>query len=419
MKANNLLLLAAALAGALLTACGADQHTEGIPSASSSPVQTSAAQVEMATPVPTPTTVERPIGIFVVNTDGSGLRQVWDGDAVAHSWSPDGRFLAFADRLAPTHDVMLLDLQSGAVRNLGPSSYSAIEWSPDGTQVLVDVSDETPRPGTGAFLQIVDVATGQRERLTAGIYGEWSPDGTRVAFSGPECQRRFDWRVLDLATGEITDVLPAYPSAAVFISPDWRWVAYFKELPPGDVPDAGTPLHVSDFDGSNERILPTGPLRYAWPSWSPDGKWLTYGTRIWRAGAEHSQPNLLPSDGSASPVALADEGGVYGWPADSSMLVINGDEGITLYRLADGKRSPVWDTPAYDVEWSPDGTRLAFVAHAPGQDRSDLYVYDLATQAVRKLTDAPLYAASPRWSPDGQRIAFLGIGGGYGYGPCE
>jgi Tol biopolymer transport system component len=314
---------------------------------------------------------------------------------------------------------MLLELESGALGNLGPSYYSAIEWSPDGTRVLVGVSDETAPPGTGRFLEIVDIATGQRQRLTAGIFGEWSPDGTRIAFSGPDCQRRLDWRVLDLATGEIADIVPAYPNAAVFISPDWRRIAYYKELPPGDVHSADTPLYVADFDGSNERMLPTGPLRFAWPDWSPDGKWLTYGITIWRAGFEKSQPYLLPSDGSAPPVPLADEGYVYGWSVDSSMLVINGDEGVTLYALADGERFPVWDTPAYSIEWSPDGSRLAFVAPAPGQDRSDLYVYDPATQAVRKLTDAPIYAASPEWSPDGERIAFLGIGGGYGYGLCE
>jgi Tol biopolymer transport system component len=368
----------------------------------------------MATPVPTETTLERPVGIFVVNADGSGLRQVWDGDAVAQSWSPDGRVIAFADRLAPTHDVILLDLDTGAARDLGPSTPSAITWSPDGTSLLVTASGGGPDPTTSRFLETIDVTTGERKRLTAGIYGEWSPDGTRVAFSGPECQRRFDWRALDLATGDITDVLPAYPDATAFISPDWNRIAYFKELPPADVPDAGAPLYVADFDGSNERVLPTGPLRYAWPSWSPDGMWLTYS-----ADPETQRPYLVSSDGSAPPIALADSGYVYGWSVDSSTLVVNGDEGITLYRLAGGERSPVWDTPAYDVEWSPDGTRLGFVAPAPGQDRADLDVYDLGTQAVKKLSDAPLYAASPVWSPDGRRIAFLSIIGGYGYGICE
>jgi Tol biopolymer transport system component len=410
MKANSLLLLAAALAGILLAACGADQHAEGIPSASSSPVQTPAAQVQMATPAPTATPLERPIGILVVNADGSGLRQVWDGDAVALSWSPDGRFIAFADRVTPTHDVTLLDLETGAARDLGPTSPSAIKWSPNGRSLLVGVSGEEP---THRFLETIDLTNGQRQRLTEGIYGEWSPDGTRVAFSGPECQRRNDWRVLDLATGQITDVLPTYPNAAVSISPDWKRIAYFKEPPPADVPNAGVPLYVADFDGSNERMLPTGPLRYAWPDWSPDGKWLTYG-----ASLENQRPYLVPSDGSALPIALADQGYVYGWSTDSSMLVINGDEGVTIYRVADGQRFSVRDKPASTIEWSPDGSSLAFTASAPGQDPSDLYIYDLATRAIRKFTDAPVYTAAPKWSPDGRRIAFLGIVGGYDYGPC-
>jgi TolB protein len=442
MRVNSLLPLAAALASVLLAACGGEQHREGIPSASSSPAQTSAAQVETATPVPTATTspaqtpaaqvqmatpvptatpLERPIGIFVVNADGTGLRQVWNGDVIGHSWSPDGRFLAFADRVTPTLDVTLLDLETGATRNLGPSHDSGVGWSPDGTRILVEVADESGPPATSRFPEIVNVATGERQRLAAGIYGRWSPDGTRVAFSGPECERRDNWRVLDLATGEITDLLPAYPNAAVFISPDWSHIAYFKGRPYGtETGDEDYTLYVADFDGSNERVTGTAPLGPGWPVWSPDGKWLSY-TAMPRGGGPKSQrPYLVRSDGSGSPVALADQGGVGGWSPDSSMLIIDSEEGLTLCRLADGQRFPVWGSgPTYSVGWSPHGSRLALVAPTTGRDGADLYVYDLATQAIRKVTDAPMYAAVPLWSPDGQRIAFLGIGGGSDYGaPC-
>jgi Tol biopolymer transport system component len=411
MRANRCPFLAAAFFGVLLTACGGGQETATIPPTSTPTVQTPAAQVEMVTPVPTATTLERPIGIFVVNADGSGLRQVWNGDAVAHAWSPDGRFIAFADRLAPTHDVMLLDLETGTGRNLGPTSPSAIKWSPDGRSLLVSVADEDP---TLRFLEAVDVATGERKRLTEGIYGEWSPDGTRISFSGPTCERQDDLRIYDLATGGINPVGPA-DRAAVDIAPDWTRAAYFKRQPVTITPDYT--VYVGALDGSDEIILPTAPLGKGSIVWSPNGDWIIYNA-VTGDNLYDRRPYLLASDGSGSPTPIADRGDAYEWSPDSSAVVITDAEGILVFSLRDGSARRIWQGVAYHLEWSPDGSRLAFASPRAGEDRADLYVYDVASGDVRKLTQEPVYVARPHWSPDGQLIAFLGIGGGYDYGPC-
>jgi len=100
------------------------------------------------------------------------------------------------------------------------------------------------------------------------------------------------------------------------------------------------------------------------------------------------------------------------------MLAVDDDAGLFLYGVHDETRVRVRGGVAYHVEWSPDGSRIAFIASASGQDGADLYVYDLAAGSTTKVTDAPIYAALPEWSPDGRRIAFLGIPGGYDYGPC-
>lgn len=72
--------------------------------------------------------------------------------------------------------------------------------------------------------------------------------------------------------------------------------------------------------------------------------------------------------------------------------------GLPLTRLTGG----AWDdlTPAL----SPDQKRVVFASNRDGQ--WDLYLLDLTSGEVSRLTDSPEYVAAPSWSPDGQFIAY-------------
>jgi hypothetical protein len=58
-------------------------------------------------------------------------------------------------------------------------------------------------------------------------------------------------------------------------------------------------------------------------------------------------------------------------------------------------------TPSF----SPDGTRIVFSALVSGF--TDLYVYDLRTDGLKRLTEDAFADLQPAWSPDGRRIAFV------------
>jgi dipeptidyl aminopeptidase/acylaminoacyl peptidase len=73
------------------------------------------------------------------------------------------------------------------------------------------------------------------------------------------------------------------------------------------------------------------------------------------------------------------------------------------------------EQPSYS--WSPDGTRLAFIGALDGPS-ADVYLYDLNTRSITRVSTDPAHDYWPSWSPDGSRLLFFGADGfgtGAGY----
>jgi eukaryotic-like serine/threonine-protein kinase len=72
---------------------------------------------------------------------------------------------------------------------------------------------------------------------------------------------------------------------------------------------------------------------------------------------------------------------------------------------------PVPFTTYPGLQWnpcfSPDGNQVAFTWNGMKQDNWDIYIKQVGSESLRRLTTGPDHSMYPAWSPDGQSIAFV------------
>jgi Tol biopolymer transport system component len=132
--------------------------------------------------------------LWVLNADGSGLRDLtrnlggsrgfgaWPAsDAV---WSPDGPKIAFV-RSNTRHGVYVINADGSGVRNLTPkprgAAYAAPAWSPDGRKIAF----AGERDGNSEIYLMNADGSGQRSLTSDLAYDgdpSWSPDGRKITF---------------------------------------------------------------------------------------------------------------------------------------------------------------------------------------------------------------------------------------------
>jgi dipeptidyl aminopeptidase/acylaminoacyl peptidase len=106
--------------------------------------------------------------------------------------------------------------------------------------------------------------------------------------------------------------------------------------------------------------------------------------------------SLAATQGIAD-VEIAPDGGRVAW--------VQPGAGIFVAELKGG--APRHIAAGGDIDWSPDGRRIAFLSDPDHSGQINLYVVDSGGGRPKQLTDLTGFLATPRWSPDGKTIAFL------------
>jgi Tol biopolymer transport system component len=169
-------------------------------------------------------------------------------------------------------------------------------------------------------------------------------------------------------------------------------------------------------DGSEQRKLTSLNAFEGNERWSPDGSRIGFSSdasgdfEIYAVNTDGTNLTRLTDHPGFSSGDLC-------WSPDGSKIAYtsNHEGDVNIYTMDSNssnqqrliERSPDDSTPAFELEWSPDGTRMKFAGGLPPQ----IHIVNSDGTELKRITDWEYGAGPSRWSPDGSEIAvapFLG-----------
>jgi TolB protein len=186
-------------------------------------------------------------------------------------------------------------------------------------------------------------------------------------------------------------------------------IAYVQVV--GTPPAQTYQLIIADADGFNQHLVLDSRLPLMSPAWSPDGQWLSYVSFETKHAAVYVQ--LVRSGERREVSARAGVNGAPAWSPDGRKLALtlggsNGNPDIYVLDLGTQNLTRITDDPAIDTEpeWAPDGRSLYFTSDRAGSPQ----IYQIGVQGgarPKRITFGSNYNARPRISADGTQLAMV------------
>lgn len=385
-----------------------------------------------------------------ISPDGSELAFVSSGDIwtapaaggearllVAHEanesrplYSPDGTRLAFMSDRTGGGDIYILDLRTGALRQLTyDDGLDRLDsWSRDGEWIYISSTSRDIAGMNDIYRVRASGGTPMKvsgDRYTSEFFAAPAPDGSRIAFSARGNGAGQWWRNGRSHLDESELWLLHDGPAPRYEQLTKRGA---KQLWPMWTPDGKSLYYVSDRTGPQNiwTLTPGGAERQVtqfkngrvlWPTMSYDGRTIVFERdfEIW---------SLDTSSGRAARVPITKRGAPSA-PAVEHLNLNNGFSDLALSpdgrKVAFAARGEIWAAASREggdavrvtrtaaresqVTWLPDSRRIVYVSQRNGIGH--LFLFDFTTNEETQLTRASTGDAAPRVSPDGKSIAFV------------
>jgi Tol biopolymer transport system component len=309
---------------------------------------------------------EVPTRIVVVEDDGTDSRRVTGAkrgeSPTLPVWSPDGTRIAFVRYRAAggpgAVQVYVVNADGSGERLVGEGTLP--RWTNDGRSLVVERPFAPPRAPT---LHVLSVDGNGERLLTRGSAPALSHDGSTVAFV------RYAYR----------------RSANQFVR-------------------AGSSLHTISLAGTGLRRLDqiTGlGTGYVQPNWLPDDSAIAV---IERRGdlAAPPDPLVTVSPSGQRRVIIPNVGETYDWSPLGDLIAYTRDSILYVVQPDGTEVEAFGESNAIDIEWSPDGRKVAFTMMEPIENAQfvGLYVIDLDKNERRRIALAEGFVAYLNWRPE-------------------
>ena len=413
---------------------------------------------------------EYALAIYVMNADGSSVRQLTDHTNYDASpvWSPDGRRIAFiswedVDTPDVSGGIYVMNADGSNVTQLADDSEFSglslsLSWSPDGRRIsFISPGEEDT---SAIYVMNADGSDVTHLADSAGWVTpfflpsiSWSPDGQQIAFTSPGDEGASAISIANADGSGVRQLTGNSESAQFDSSPVWSPAAGTALSSPtddhGDSPSDATPiLDGSTVDGNIHISRDVDYFSFQ----AERGVRYTMATKL--ISSYDTAMTLYDSDGSViEEDTRSDEFGAASriqWIApDSSTYYVTVRVGIgytgayqlslsspqsafppgppragiafASYRGGDAEAdSDIYvmnpdgsnvtrltnNLRAFDPEWSPDGRQIMFDSRDSWSGNYNIYVMNADGSGVTRLTYDAEDSGNPSWSPDGRRIAF-------------
>ncbi len=376
--------------------------------------------------------------IDLVSAAGGHHRRLFRGRDVdigrTPQWSPSGRLIAFEAR-SSVYVVRVRDEALSRLRRTGDWPT----WSPDGRHIAFT-------SGSGVYVMNADGSRVRRVRTERGFEFSdgpaWSPDGRTLVYSLTLLQSDFEIFTVgadgsglrQLTRNSVQDWMPAWSASRrkiAFVRRGVIWMMaadgsgqrrLFQGTQPSWSPN-GIQLAFDDGSGVSIRSVNRGPARRVAagfsPAWSPAGGEIAFvrGASLFAVSLATGVERTIADASTICPPGNETSIAVPDWSSDASKLVFavvcdDGRFASTSAEIvsADGtglRALPIDGLDTARLAWSPDGTRVAFVAESErlriGTSRLD---GTGRTAVVRDSDDSRSAGAVEPARPDAQALAF-------------